>query len=226
MKAVKLFSMLVAILLSMSAMCQTNVTDSKLQKKIERAAKKEAKAMVKEGWKTIGLPLEKQLCRYYAYIYDFDENGFPNYFMGTGQSVMKTYDAARMQATELARSEIARSVDQMVIKLIEDMVGDEHDDAAIIFATQSELHCLSLNSEIMGVVPVVEAFRDLPNTNREVQMRLALKDAVSKVIDKYKSALCDELRKRGLKLSEKTMKLLEKRSVDDDIDAVRKKVSK
>ena len=220
MKAMKFIAVFAMLSLSMSAMCQTNVMDSKLHKKIEKDAKKEAKKMEKEGWKTTWMPLEKQLYRYYAYMYDSDENGSPNYFMGTGQSAMNNYDAARMQATELARSEIARSVDQMVTSFVENAIGDEH-DATIT----TELHCSSLNSERMSIIAVVEAYRDLPDKNREVQMRLVLKEPVSKVMYKFKSALRDELRKRGLKLSEKTMKLLEKKSVENDINEISKKVS-
>jgi hypothetical protein len=222
MKAMKFIAVFAMLSLSMSAMCQTNVMDSKLHKKIEKDAKKEAKKMEKEGWKTTWMPLEKQLYRYYAYMYDSDENGSPNYIMGTGQSAMNNYDAARMQATELARSEIARNVDQMVIGFIENTIGDEHD---AIITILTELHCSSLNSERMSIIAVVEAYRDLPDKNREVQMRLVLKEPVSKVMYKFKSALRDELRKRGLKLSEKTMKLLEKKSVENDINEISKKVS-
>ena len=222
MKTMKFIAVLAVLSLSMGVMCQTNVPDPKLQKKIEKEAKKKAKKMMKEGWKTTGMPLEKQLYRYYAYMYDSDENGSPNYFMGTGQSAMNNYDAARMQATELARSEIARNVDQMVIGFIENTIGDEHD---AIITILTELHCSSLNSERMSIIAVVEAYRDLPDKNREVQMRIVLKEPVSKVMYKFKSALPDELRKRGLKLSEKTMKLLEKKSVENDINEISKKVS-
>ena len=80
MKAIKFIVVLVALSFSMSAMCQTKNYPPSVQKQIEKAAKKEAKKMEKEGWKTTGLPLEQQLYRYFAYQYDFDENNHPNYF--------------------------------------------------------------------------------------------------------------------------------------------------
>ena len=54
---------------------------------------------------------------------------------------------------------------------------------------------------------VVEAYRDLPNKNREVQMRLAHKDSASDMLETTKKALREELKKRGVKLSEKAMEL-------------------
>lgn len=205
----RLFAVLVALSFSMSAMCQTKDYPPSVQKKIEKAAKKEAKAMVKEGWKTTGLPLEDQLYRYFAYQYDFDENNHPNYFFGLGMTTGGNYDAARMQATELARSEIGRSMDSDATSLIENMMGNEQIDkgeATSISTMVGELKVFS-SQHLKGVMTVVEAYRDLPNKNREVQMRLAHKDSASDMLETTKKALREELKKRGVKLSEKAMEL-------------------
>ena len=209
MKTMRLFAVLVALSFSMSAMCQTKDYPPSVQKKIEKAAKKEAKAMVKEGWKTTGLPLEDQLYRYFAYQYDFDENNHPNYFFGLGMTTGGNYDAARMQATELARSEIGRSMDSDATSLIENMMGNEQIDkgeATSISTMVGELKVFS-SQHLKGVMTVVEAYRDLPNKNREVQMRLAHKDSASDMLETTKKALREELKKRGVKLSEKAMEL-------------------
>lgn len=205
MKAIKFIAVLVALSFSMSAMCQTKDYPRSVQKKIESAAKKEAKKMEKEGWKTTGLPLEQQLYRYFAYQYDFDENNHPNYFFGVGMSTGGNFDAARMQATELARSEIGRSMDSDGTSLIENMMGNEQIDkgeAASISTMVGELKVFS-SQHLKGVMTVVEAYRDLPNKNREVQMRLAHKDSASEMLETAKNALREELKKGSRKLSEK-----------------------
>ena len=50
-----------------------------LSQRASRAARKEAKRMKKEGWKTTpgALPLDKQLDKSYLMQYEYDENMFP-----------------------------------------------------------------------------------------------------------------------------------------------------
>ena len=209
----KFIAVLAMLSLSVSAMCQTRNYPPSVQKQIEKDAKKEAKKMEKEGWKTTGLPLERQLYRYYAYMYDYDENNHPNYFFGLGMSTGGNYDAARMQATEIARSEIGRSKDSDGTSLIENMMGNEQIDkgeATSISTMVGELKVFS-SQQLKNVMTVVEAYREAPNKNKEVYMRLAQKDSASDMLEEVKSALRAELKNRSMKLSDKAMKLLEKK---------------
>ena len=206
----RILIMSLALSLSMGAMCQPKVNDPKLQKQIAKDAAKEAKRLEKEGWKTTGLPLVRQLERYYTYMYDFDENNHPNYFFGLGVSVGGNYDSARMQATELARSEIGRSKDSDGTSLIENLMGNEQVDkgeATALATMMGELKVFS-SQQLKGVMTVVEAYRDLPNRNKEVYMRLAQRDSASDMLEMAKSALRDEIKKRSMELSDKAMKLL------------------
>ena len=93
-------------------------------------------------------------------------------------------DAARMQARELARLEIAGSISSEATSLIDNMVGNkqlENEDAASMTTMLSESK--TIFSQKLGRTTVaVEAFRVLPNKNREVLIRLAVKSADIKEI--------------------------------------------
>ena len=76
-----------------------------LNEKVSKAARKEAKRLEKEKWQAApgALPIEKQLDRSYMLQMQYDEDGFPMYVMGEGMSIGGNYDAAKMQALELAK---------------------------------------------------------------------------------------------------------------------------
>ena len=77
---------------------------AELNSKATKAARKEAKQLKKDGWQAApgALPLEKQLDRSYMMQFEYDEDMFPKYLMGEAMSIGGNYDAAKMQALELA----------------------------------------------------------------------------------------------------------------------------
>ena len=81
------------------------MSKSELNEKASKSAKKEAKKLVKEGWLAApgALPIEKQLDRSYMMQMEYDEDMFPKYIMGEAMSVSNNYDAAKIQATTLAK---------------------------------------------------------------------------------------------------------------------------
>ena len=218
MKAMRILIMSVALSLSMSAMCQTTAqmkskqAKAVLKEKASKDARKEAKKMEKEGWKvTPGAPpLEKQLDRAYMYALDIDDDMNQLYLLGEGKSVAGNYDAARMQARELARLEIAGSISSEATSLIDNMVGNkqlDNEDAASMTTMLSESKTI-FSQKLGRTMVAVEAYRELPNKNREVLVRLAAKSSDIKEI--AKNAIREEMEKHGLKMSEKTMEMLSK----------------
>lgn len=218
MKTMRIVAVLAALSLSMSAMCQTTAqmkakqAKTVLKEKASKDARKEAKKMEKEGWKVSpgALPLEKQLDRAYMYALDVDDDMNQLYLLGEGKSVAGNYDAARMQARELARLEIAGSISSEATSLIDNMVGNkqlENEDAASMTTMLSESKTI-FSQKLGRTMVAVEAYRELPNKNREVLVRLAAKAADIKEI--AKNAIREEMEKRGLKMSEKTMEMLSK----------------
>lgn len=126
---------------------------SELNDKASKAARKEAKKLQKEGWTTApgALPLDKQLDRSYMMQYEYDSDMYPKYIMGEAMSVGGNYDAAKMQALELAKQNLAGQIQTEVTALIENTVAnkqmDEGDAASI---TQSISGAKNLISQSIG----------------------------------------------------------------------------
>ncbi|MDE6036984.1 MAG: hypothetical protein K2G05_01830, partial [Duncaniella sp.] len=87
-------------------------TKKQLGEKASKTARKEAKKLAKEGWTVSpgALPMEKQLDKSYMMQYEYDKDGFPQFIMGEAMSVGGNYDAAKMQALELAKQNLAGQV--------------------------------------------------------------------------------------------------------------------
>ncbi|MDE6512933.1 MAG: hypothetical protein K2L05_01965 [Muribaculaceae bacterium] len=178
-----------------------------LDEKASKDARKEAKKLVKEGWKTPpgALPLEKQLDRSYIMQFQFDDEGFPKYIMADGMSVGGNYDAAKMQALELAKQNLAGQIQSEVGSLIETSVANNQldgNDAESI--TKSVMAAKSLISNSIGrIIPVVEAYREIKsNKNSQVLVRVAYsqemarkaaKKAIKKSLEEQGNALHGKL---------------------------------
>ena len=96
-------SLILAATLFLSA--QTAKEIAKERKELKKLSQKEAKKYAKEGWLVSpgALPIEKQLDKAYQMQYERDEASFPKYIMGEAMSIGENYDAAKMQALELAK---------------------------------------------------------------------------------------------------------------------------
>ena len=183
---------------------------AELNDKATKAARKEAKKLKKEGWTTApgALPLEKQLDKSYLMQYEYDEEMFPKYIMGEAMSIGGNYDAAKMQALELAKQNLAGQIQTEVTALIENTVANEQmeaEQAASI--TRSVMASKNLISQSIGrVVPVMEVYRTLPNKNKEVLVRIAYNSNMAKKA--AKKAIKEDLEKKGDDLHNKLDELL------------------
>ena len=183
---------------------------SELNEKASKAARKEAKKLKKEGWQTApgALPLEKQLDKSYMMQYEFDEDMFPKYLMGEAMSIGTNYDAAKMQALELAKQNLAGQIQTEVTALIENTVANEQmeaEEAASI--TRSAMAAKNLISQSIGrTITVMEVYRTLKNKNKEVLVRIAYNSEMAKAA--AKKAIREDLEKKGDELHEKLDELL------------------
>jgi hypothetical protein len=211
MKAMKIF--VVLLMLSICSGMQAQITKEQLKERKElkklskadlnekasKAARKEAKRLKKEGWQAApgALPLEKQLDKSYMMQQEFDEDMFPKYLMGEAMSIGENYDAAKMQALELAKQNLAGQIQTEVTALIESTVANnqlEAEEAASV--TKMVTAAKNLISQRIGrVVPVVEVYRTLQNKNKEVRIYIAYNSKMAKAA--AKSAIRDELAKDG-----------------------------
>lgn len=181
-----------------------------LNEKASKAARKEAKKLTKEGWKTApgALPIEKQLDKSYTMQYQYDSDGFPLFIMAEAMSTGGNYDAAKMQALELAKQNLAGQIQTEVTALIENTVANEQmDQSEAASITRSVMASQNLISQSIGrVVPVVETYRVVNGNNREVLIRIAYSQDMAKAA--AKKAVKQDLEQRGDSLHNKLDKIL------------------
>ena len=186
------------------------LSKKELSEKASKQARKEAKMLTKEGWTTTpgALPIDKQLDKSYLMQQEVDEDMFPKYIMAEAMSIGGNYDAAKMQAQELAKQNLAGQIQTEVTALIENTVANkqlEAEEAASV--AQSLSAGKNLISQSIGrVIPVVEVYRTKANKNKEVLVRIAYNSKMAKAA--AKAAVSKDLEKRGDDLHKKLDELL------------------
>lgn len=183
---------------------------AQLNEKATKAARKEAKEYAKQGWQVApgALPLEKQLDRSYLIQMEYDEDMYPKYIIGEAISIGQNYDAAKMQANEMAKQDLAGKIQTEVTALVENTVANNAlpaEDAASL--TRSIMAGKALISQSIGrVITLVEAYRVKPNKNKEVLVRIAYNGDMAKKA--AKKAIREDLEKKGDDLHKKLDELL------------------
>ena len=183
---------------------------SELNAKASKDAKKEAKKLTKEGWITApgALPLEKQLDKSYMMQTEYDEDMYPKYLMGEAMSIGENYDAAKMQALELAKQNLAGQIQTEVTALVENSVANKQlgaEEAASL--TQSIMGAKNLISQSIGrTIIVMECYRVKSNKNKEVLVRIAYNGAMAKAA--AKRAVQDELKDKSEEIHKKLDNIL------------------
>lgn len=181
-----------------------------LNEKVTKTARKEAKKLKSEGWKNApgALPLDKQLDKSYLMQMEYDEDMFPKYLMGEAMSIGENYDAAKMQALELAKQNLAGQIQTEVTALIENTVANkqlEPEEAASVVQSISAGKSL-ITQSIGRVITVVEVYRTVSNKNKEVLVRIAYNASMAKAA--AKKAVREDLEKHGDELHKKLDELL------------------
>lgn len=186
------------------------MSKAELNEKASKAARKEAKRLKKDGWAVApgALPIEKQLDKSYLMQQEYDAELFPKYLMGEAMSIGENYDAAKMQALELAKQNLAGQIQTEVTALIENTVANkqlEPEEAASV--VQSVSAGKNLISQSIGrVLTVVEVYRSAHNKNKEVLVRIAYNAEMAKAA--AKQAVRENLEKKGEDLHNKLDQLL------------------
>lgn len=184
---------------------------SELNEKATKAARKDAKRLTKEGWITApgALPLEKQLDKSYLMQMEYDNDMYPKYLMGEAMSIGENYDAAKMQALELAKQNLAGQIQTEVTALIENSVANQqlaNEDASSL--TQSIMGAKNLISQSIGrTITVMECYRVKTNKNKEVLVRIAYNGTMAKAV--AKKAIQDELKGKSEDLQKKLDEILQ-----------------
>lgn len=205
-----LISAIALFCLTTSTTAQTAKEVQKQRKEIYKMSKEElnqkaTKEYKKEGWKAApgALPLEKQLDRLYLMRMEVDADMYPKCLTGEAMSIAESYDAAKIQAMELARLNLAGQLQSEVTALVENSVGNQQmsrEEAASI--TQTIMESKALFSQNLGrVVPVLECYREKDNKNKEVRVVISYNTEMA--TEMAKRLVRQELEKKGEQLRSK-----------------------
>lgn len=88
-----------------------------LYKNPKALVKKEARKLIKEGWKTMDLPIDKQIQNTWEKEILYDTDGYPKYIYVTTQATASNYSAAQMEAQNIAKVRIAGTLSSTVASL-------------------------------------------------------------------------------------------------------------
>lgn len=174
MKTIKLFVTMMLLGITLGASAQTA---SELKTKASKEAKKQAKVYQKQGWEIApgAIPLERQLDRSYLMEFDMDLDMQSKYAFGEAISTGQFYDAAKLQASELAKSDLVGKISSEITRLVETQVKTKQlpEDQAQSVAAATEKSKSLVIQRLGAITPVLELHRKLKNGNVEVMIRYA-----------------------------------------------------
>ncbi|MEQ6122533.1 hypothetical protein [Reichenbachiella sp. MALMAid0571] len=204
--------MCLMLLISFGATAQqdTKALTKEIKDKAVKEARKEAKSYAKDGWYTQpgSLPMDKQIEKAWMKQYEEDENGYPKYYVGTGNSVAGAQSAAKLQASTIAKQDLAGRISSSIASIIETNIANEQisaEDAVTIQQT------VSASTEIIAqklgrVVTLTELYRKVGSKNIEANIRIAYSQELA--MDEAKKVIKKDLEEKTNVAREKLDKLM------------------
>lgn len=167
----------VSILMPAAAQQTEKEAGKALNKKAMKLARKEAKKFKKKGFYVApgALPMEIQLETAWKKQMLVNEDGFPKFIVATGNSVAESQTAAKIQATETAKLELAGTITTNVAALIENNIANQQinlEDAASVTKTVAASKNI-IAQELGRVLPLFEVYKKVGKDNIEADIRLA-----------------------------------------------------
>ena len=180
-----------------------------LKQKAIKGARKEAKQLEKEGFKTLPgkLPIDKQLENSWQKQVEIDSDGNPYWYIASSRAVGGNQQAAAMQATSTAKVDLAGQIQTKVTQLIETKAAnnDMGQEEAVSLTEVVGVSKSLISATLSRTIPLVEIYKTLPNKNVEMMVTLGYSmDAANKMAVK---AIRDELAKKSEDLAKELDKL-------------------
>ena len=140
-------------------------------KKSEKMAVKEAKKLEKAGWKTMGLPIAKQLDETWLKMYDRDASGYPRYMWAQEMATANSFAAAQSQTDNVAKLRIASQVSSSVAALTDIALANQEisaKEAASITKTVENAKVI-VSQKLGRTFKTMEIYQELSNGNYRVR---------------------------------------------------------
>lgn len=142
-------------------------------KKSPKLARKEAKAWEREGWKSMNLPIEKQLERTWDRQAIMDEEGNDKYISTDVTATGTDYSAAQMQAENVAKVRIASNICTSVASLADIALANNASDPELIASLSKAIENAKLivSQKLGRVITGISVYRE---TKRGYEVRLTV----------------------------------------------------
>lgn len=137
------------------------------EKEVVKKASKEAKALVKDGWRPAsGMPsIEEQLKNSYLLAMQPLENSLHGYITGDAICKGSDYELVRTQAIDMARYNI---ISQMKVQVNSETIQLSSNDSE-----QTDIHIHVLADQNIGnIIPIIDMFREVDRQEVEVRVRM------------------------------------------------------
>ncbi len=181
-----------------------------MKSKAIKDARKEAKKLAKEGFTVAPgqLPMDKQIESVWMKRYETDDEGRPAYFMADARSVGETHSAAKLQAYEVAKINLAGQIGVEVAGLVETTLANaqlDAEDAASVTETVATFKSI-VGSKMGRTLTLFEASRVI-DKNTEVTVTIGYNYQTA--IDMAKNVLRDEMKAKAKVNTEQLDKILD-----------------
>jgi hypothetical protein len=211
--AMKLFAMFIlaaGMLMTVPAIAQTDKQQKKekkeyqkdqnqlrkaLYQKDEKLATKKAKKLEKEGWKTMGLPIAKQLDRTWMKEMEEETPGIPRYIVGRVEATANTFAAAQSMADNVAKLRIASQVSSSIAALTDVALANNQinaEEAASLTKTVENAKVI-VSQKLGRTFKTLEIYQQLRNGNYRV--RVAVFYDMKAAISIAREVMLEELKK-------------------------------
>ncbi len=207
------FTLIIGLMFSMLNPVEAQMSNREMRKTLKlrtpREVRKQAKAYKKDGYKVaVGAPtIERQLVNAWLKEVETDDKGFPNYIVATGSSVGETQIAAKLQATEAAKLELAGTIATNVAALMENNFANSQLNAEeATSVTQTIAASKSVIAQELGrTLTIVEMYRNI-DKNMEASVRLAYSNEMA--MEMAKNVIRKSLKEETDILQDKLEKLM------------------
>lgn len=170
-----------------------------IKSKAIKQARKEAKKLKKEGFKVAPgqLPMEKQIENTWIKRYETDDKGVKKWFVADARAVGETHSAAKLQAYEVAKVNLAGQIGTEVAGLIETNIANAQlnaEEAASVTETVATFKSL-VGSKMGRTSTLFEADKTIgKNTEVFVTMAYSYEEALNMAKDIIKKEMKDKMK--------------------------------
>ena len=143
-----------------------------LYQKDEKLAMKTAKKLEKQGWKTMGLPIAKQLDRTWMKETEEETPGIPRYIVAREEVTGNTFPAAQSMADNVAKLRIASQVSSSIAALTDVALANNQINAkeAASITKTVEYAKVIVSQKLGRTFKPLEIYQELSNGNYRVRI--------------------------------------------------------